>query len=333
MSGWAIHQGAPSGTGVDVIHVHAFPTGGGPSIFVGEASYGAARPDVASLFGAQYTNSGWSIPVRGLPPGSYTLQAYARSTVSGTFNQNQGVDNITLQANPALAIDGPASGSTVSMPFNISGWAADFAAGAGTGIDMIHVWGFPTAGGAPVPFGAAAYGAARADVGSIFGAQFTNSGYSLSVNGIAPGTYVVNVYGHSTVTNAFSIVRSVTITIEDPAIMALDQPFTGTTVSQPFIISGWAIDRRSATGTGVGDIHVWAYRNPGSGIPALFIGQAAYGAPRGDVGSIFGSRFTNSGYSISVSGLPPGNYLFVVYAYSTATGTFNQYRATHIDVN
>ena len=333
MSGWAIDQSAPSGSGVDMIHVHAFPTGGGPNIFVGVATYGVARPDVAAIFGPNFMNSGWTIPVRGLPPGSYTLQAYARSTVTGTFNQNQGVPNVTVQANPALAIDGPASGSTVLQPFNISGWAADFAAGVGTGISDIHIWGFPTAGGSPVMFGVATYGGARPDVGAIFGAQFTNSAYNLSVNGVAPGTYVVNVYGRSTVTNDFSIVRSVTLTLEDPAFMALDQPFTGTTVSQPFIISGWAIDRRATSGTGVGDIHIWAYRNPGSGIPPIFIGQAPYGAPRGDVGAIYGSQFTNSGYSLSVSGLPAGNYLFVVYAYSTATGTFNQYRATHINVN
>ena len=333
MSGWAIDQTAPTGSGVDMIHVHAFPTGGGPSIFVGVATYGIARPDVAAIFGPNFLNSGWSIPVRGLPPGSYTLQAYARSTVTGTFNQNQGVPNVTLQANPALAIDIPTNGSSVLQPFAIGGWAADFAAGVGTGISDIHVWGFPTDGGSPVMFGAATYGAARPDVGAIFGAQFTNSGYGLSVNGVTPGTYVVNVYGRSTVTNDFSIVRSVTLTLEAPEFMALDQPFTGTTVSQPFIISGWAIDRRATSGTGVGDIHIWAYRNPGSGIPPIFIGQAPYGAPRGDVGAIYGSQFTNSGYSLSVSGVPPGNYLFVVYAYSTATGTFNQYRATHINVN
>jgi hypothetical protein len=333
MSGWAIDQSAMSGTGVDMIHVHAFPTGGGASTFIGVATYGQARPDVGSLFGAQFTNSGWSIMVRGLAPGSYTLQAYARSTVTGTFNQTQGVTNVTLQANATLSIDIPGTGSTQLQPFAIGGWAADFAAGVGTGISDIHVWGFPTAGGSPVMFGAATYGAARPDVGSIFGAQFTNSGYGLSVNGVAPGTYVVNVYGRSTVTGTFSVVRSVTLTLESPEFMALDQPFTGTTVNQPMIFSGWAFDRRAATGTGVGDIHIWAYRNPGSGIPPIFIGQAPYGSSRPDVGAIYGAQFTNSGYSLTVSGVPPGNYLFVVYAYSTATGTFNQYRATHINVN
>ena len=200
MSGWAIDQSAPSGSGVDTVHVWAFPSGGGSPSFVGAASYGAMRPDVASLFGASFSNSGWSLPIRGLAPGTYTLQAYAHSTVTGTFNQNQGVAGVVVQANPQLVIDAPAPASTLVQPFNLGGWALDFAAATGTGVDAIHVWGFPNpgSGAAAIFFGAATYGTPRPDVGALFGASFTNSGYNLNVNGIPPGAYQINVYARST---------------------------------------------------------------------------------------------------------------------------------------
>ena len=335
MSGWAIDQSAPSGSGVDTVHVWAFPSGGGSPVFVGAANYGAARPDVASLFGSGFANSGWSLPIRGLVPGTYTLQAYAHSTVTGTFNQNQGVPGVVVQANPQLVIDAPAPSSTVIQPFNLGGWALDFASATGTGVDAVHVWGFPNpgSGAPPIFFGAATYGTPRTDVGALFGASFTNSGYNLTVSGIPPGAYQINVYARSTVTGTFSIVRTVQATLAEPALMALDGPAPGSSVSQPFNISGWAMDRSAPTGTGVDTLHVWAYRNPGSGTPPVFLGTAAYGAARGDVGAIFGSRFTPSGYTLQVSGLAPGKYLLVVYARSTATGTFNNFRMVSVTVN
>ena len=335
MSGWAIDQSAPSGSGVDTVHVWAFPSGGGSPSFVGAASYGAMRPDVASLFGTSFSNSGWSLPIRGLAPGTYTLQAYAHSTVTGTFNQNQGVAGVVVQANPQLVIDAPAPASTLVQPFNLSGWALDFAAATGSGVDAVHVWGFPNpgSGAPPILFGAATYGTPRPDVGAFFGAAFTNSGYNLTVNGIAPGAYQINVYARSTVTGTFSIVRTVQATLVEPALMALDGPAAGSSVSQPFNISGWAIDRSAPAGTGVDTVHVWAYHNPGSGTPPVFVGTATYGAARGDVGAIFGSRFTPSGYALQVNGLAPGPYLLVVYARSTATGAFNNFRMVSVTVN
>src|SRR5260221_7453780 len=57
MSGWALNRDASGGTGVDAVHVYAFPTNGAPSTFVGSAAYGQARPDVGNVYGAQFTNS------------------------------------------------------------------------------------------------------------------------------------------------------------------------------------------------------------------------------------------------------------------------------------
>jgi hypothetical protein len=85
LAGWAIDTDADAGTGVDTIHVWAYPAGGGAPIFVGAAGYGGRRPDVAAIFGDRFRDSGYGILVYGLPPGSYDLAVFASSTVSGGF--------------------------------------------------------------------------------------------------------------------------------------------------------------------------------------------------------------------------------------------------------
>ena len=132
------------------------------------------RSDVGAAYGARFVNSGWSLAVRGLPPGNYTLQAHARSTVTGTFNQSRSAAGLIVQAQPLMAIDTPADGSQVTQPFTIAGWAVDLASLVGTGVDVVHVWAQPgAAGSAPIFLGSATYGAARPDIATLFGARFT----------------------------------------------------------------------------------------------------------------------------------------------------------------
>ena len=47
----------------------------------------------------------------------------------------------------------------------------------------------------------------------MLGAQFTNSGYNVTVSGLAPGQYQIAVYAHSTVTGTFNQSRVVSVTI------------------------------------------------------------------------------------------------------------------------
>jgi hypothetical protein len=96
VAGWAIDLGAPSGTGVDAVHVYAFPTNGAPAIFVGVASYGYARADVGGAYGSRFTNSGFNIAAGNVPAGVYDLVAYAHSGATGTFN-NWRVARVTVQ--------------------------------------------------------------------------------------------------------------------------------------------------------------------------------------------------------------------------------------------
>ena len=325
VSGWALNMSVrPSaGTGVDTVHVWAFPASGSP-VPVGVAQYGSARDDVAAAYGAQFRNSGWSISARGLPPGVYTLAAYARSTTTGQFSQYALAEGLTIQADPRLRIESPTSGAAVGQPFTLSGWAVDRAAGSGTGIDTLHVWAYrnPGSGEAPVFVGVPTYGQSRPDVAAQFGAQFTNSGFSLQISTLPAGRYLIAVYGHSTVSGSFSVVESVVIDIGG-ASAAIDAPPNGSTRAQPFTISGWAIDQTAASGTGIDSVHVWAYPDPGSGTAPIFVGLATYGAARQDIATQFGARYLNSGFSISVSGLPPGHrYLFAIFPHSAATGQF-----------
>jgi subtilisin len=326
LSGWALNMSAPigGGAGVDAVHVWAFPAIGLP-IFIGEAQYGLGRSDVGAVYGAQFTKSGWRLSGRGVPPGVYTLVAYARNTFNGRFSQAAVAERVTIRANPQGWIDAPASDAHVAQPFQIAGWAVDLAAASGTGIDEVQITAYPNpgSGAAPIPLGHATYGLPRSDLGTVFGSQFTNGGFALTVTGLQGGRYRLVATGHSTVTNSYSVLRELFITISEP-LMNIDSPAHGTSVAQPFGLGGWALDRGSQTDSGIDTIHVWAYPDPGSGTPPIFIGEASLGFNRADVASAFGSQYLRSGFNIVVQGLAAGRtYRIAVFPHSRLTGTFS----------
>ncbi len=104
-------------------------------------------------------------------------------------------------------------------------------------------------------------------------------------------------------------------------LMTIDMPATGN-VDSVFAIVGWAIDRGATAGTGIDALHVWAYPNPGSGTPPVFLGVAQQAPSREDVGAYFGGRFADSAYSLVVDALPSGTYDLAVFPHSTVTGQF-----------
>ena len=85
VGGWAADLDAVQGSGVSTVHVWAYPADGRAPIWIGAATYGGDRPDVAALFGERFAKSGFSIAVRGLAPGNYYLAAFPWSTVQRTF--------------------------------------------------------------------------------------------------------------------------------------------------------------------------------------------------------------------------------------------------------
>jgi hypothetical protein len=217
VGGWAIDLGDPSGGGVDVVHVWAFPASGGSPHFLGAVTPNFGRPDVAAAFGSsRFSGSGFNL-TGSLPAGAYDLAVYAHSAVSGTFNNAQVVRiNVTAPLSiPRMALDLPVLHQNISQIFTVAGWAIDLGSSAGSGVDAVHVWAFPATGAPPTFLGAALTGGMRPDVGGAFGSgRFSPSGFSLGVVGaIPPGVYDIAVYAHSSVANSFNNASVVRVTV------------------------------------------------------------------------------------------------------------------------
>ena len=83
-----------------------------------------------------------------------------------------------------------------------------------TGIDTLHVWAYPVAGGAPMFVGTATTGGLRPDVAVVYGEQFRAAGYGLIVQGLAPGTYDLAVFAWSHVVGGFVPAAVVRVTVQ-----------------------------------------------------------------------------------------------------------------------
>jgi len=228
-----------------------------------------------------------------------------------------------------MGVNGPGPG-VVMQPFDVVGWAIGLGSQTTSGADAIHVWAWPTGGGAPRFVGATEPSMPRGDVGAVFGARFTNSGYQMTVNSLPGGSYVLAIYMHSTVTNTFNAVRTVDIKVSSPV---MDVGTIGPVLGTGFFVGGWSLDQAAPSGSGVDTIHTWAYPiGPNGAIGApIWTGVARYGVPRPDVAAIFGPQFLNSGFDLTI-GLAPGQYFLAVFSHSTVTGTFNALRVLQVTV-
>lgn len=107
------------------------------------------------------------------------------------------------------------------------------------------------------------------------------------------------------------------------------------TVAQPFRISGYAIDDRATTGTGVDSVEIVWVDNSGSHP----LGQATYGRSHPHVADTLGSAFENSGYEFEVTGIPTSGTIpagagvsIQAYARSGVDGTILPAGATRVTV-
>jgi len=85
VAGWAADLEAVAGTGIDTLHVWAYPLTGGAPVFLGAASPSGTRPDVAAAYGDQFADSGYGLLVQGLDPGSYDLAVFGWSAARADF--------------------------------------------------------------------------------------------------------------------------------------------------------------------------------------------------------------------------------------------------------
>jgi endonuclease/exonuclease/phosphatase family metal-dependent hydrolase len=98
----------------------------------------------------------------------------------------------------------------------------------------------------------------------------------------------------------------------------VDSPTANVAVETSFYFVGWAVDLESSVGSGVGQLHAWAYPEDG-GVPR-WVGAMVSG-PRPDVAAVFGPRYMQSGFWIYGT-LPPGRYQVALTPWSTLTGDF-----------
>jgi hypothetical protein len=214
----------------------------------------------------------------------------------------------------------PGNGQPVTQPFTLSGWAFDEGAQHTIGVDAVHVYAYPSSGQAPVFLGVAQQSAMVWDFQLASSAGLGAANFTLQVTGLTAGTYRLVAFARSTLTNQFTAAAADVSIASSTAIM-IDQPFASATVQQPFVVSGWALDKAASGSAGVDAIHVWAY--PDNGRAPIFVGAGQPVIPRPDVAAFFGAQFGLPGYSLTVSGLPPGRYRLVVFARSTLSRTFD----------
>jgi hypothetical protein len=222
IAGWAIDQSATTSTGIDLVVAWAFPTSGGTPIFAGVAQLGISRPGVAAIFGSQFSTAGFSLSTTPLPVGTYYLSVYSHRVINGQYSIPI-VIPITVGAVsiPRMSLDVPLNDATVTgSGFAIGGWAIDLGALAGTGVDVVHVWAYPSTtlgvptGAAPTFVGAATESVSRPDVGNAFGStNFAPSGFALTAT-LPKGDYLLVAYAHSTVTQTFNDVVTATIHVQ-----------------------------------------------------------------------------------------------------------------------
>jgi glucose/arabinose dehydrogenase len=326
VAGWSIDRRALSDSGVDAVHVYAYPSGSGPVFMGAFTAPFLNRSDIAALFGSQFLRSGFRInSFQWIPPGPATVAVFAHSSVTGLFEGFATRAVTIVPRRDRLSVLDQYPGSSVMQPFNISGWAFDRGvtgapSNLGTGVNAVAV-DLYTQAGAFVQTVPAVYGLSRPDVAAAFGARFQNSGFFATVRDLRPGVYFARVRYFLILANEWDVVTGTTFTVNPGPMLTIDTPQGGSTGSSSFTLAGWAIDLRSTSGSGVDVVHVWAY--PASGGPPIFAGAPTYGLPRADVGAAFGNaRFNNSGYRLTVASLGPGTYDLVVWARSTVTSTF-----------
>ena len=299
LSGWAAEVASVAGTtGIDAVHVWAFPASGGSPTFIGAAEYGQPRADVAALFGSGYVNSGYVLTVRGLVPGAYTLTVFAHAIRTGTFSVARQVP-VVVASSLRMAVDAPTAETPVSPSFVVAGWSLDATAADGAGIDAVHVWAYPTSGTSPIVVGAATVGTSRPDVATAFGAQFGASGFALTATDLPARDLhadclcppVVHGYLRGGTRRHHHRHGAATVYGHRRACRQRSRWHGRSPRGLGDRVPG------AASGTGVDAVHVWAY--PSSGGAPVLIGVAEYGIVRTDVGAIFGSRYSSSGFEVT----------------------------------
>ena len=250
--------------------------------FIGNATYGMARPDVCNVYPgrAGCPNVGWSLLVDTtvLANGTHTVyvQGVASDGEQAGYSANFQVANFSSANNPLLmSIDSPSSSSAYSGMIVIGGWALQLNAkitGVSISIDGVQYSG--------IVF----YGGARPDVcNAVTSANCPNVGWDalLDTTILADGTHTIaltatNALGQNqTVTKQFQVAN---LTGSNPMHTFIDLPNLQNPVSGTARAMGWAISDNAA----ISSVQISV-----DGVP---FGSATYGASRPDVCQAYPGR-------------------------------------------
>ena len=247
LSGWAADMTSPSGTGVDMVRIIAVRADG-TTLALGNAMYGASRPDVAQYFNQPVLAPGFGMTITGLPAGRYTLLAEARSTATGLFERSASV-GVTVSGTPPIGVlDTPLAGASVAGTVTVSGWAL-----SDTGVARVAVYRDPMGSEAQqVWLGDATFvQGARPDVAAAFPGypQHTRAGWGLSVlTNLLPnggnGPITFHAYAYDANNNVTLLGSRSLIGTNGNSVLpfgTIDTPGQGATVSGTITIFGWAL--------------------------------------------------------------------------------------------
>ncbi len=222
IEGWAIDRADKNGSGIDTVHVY-LDGGPGQGTYLGAATYGIDRPDVATFFGSsRFTKSGFTFTwdSKDVSPGPHTIYVLALSRVTGqwyTMTAPVTLVRIGFPDDPLITVETPQARATVTLPTaTVVGWAVDRNAETGTGIDEVRVYldGNMSSG---IQLGSTTSFVSRQDVGRALGSsRFDNSGFSITYNtqALRAGTHTLYVYVLSSFTKQW---KYVTVEITVPA--------------------------------------------------------------------------------------------------------------------
>jgi hypothetical protein len=303
VSGWAIENTGAIGNGIGSVKVLV------DGAFVGNAVYGSPRPDVCAAtaypnrVGCPNVGYSYQLNTAALTAVSHTITVIATDTgtppASGSSNAT--VTVAKPGATPAVNVDSPSSGATVSGTVTVSGWAIDNTypiAAVQILVDTVVV-------------GTARYGTSRADVCATSPGQVDcpNVGftYQLNTSTLGAGPHMLTVKASDASKPAVTSSVNVPITVSTAPVPDgyIDFPAAGSTVTGIVNMSGWAINNRSVIGNPIGSVQVL--------VDNTVVGIANYGPPftRQDVCNAYPNRggCPNLGfqYSLDTSDFLPGS--------------------------
>jgi hypothetical protein len=296
--GWAVDGTAPSGTGVDAVHIYATPLGGSPT-FIGAATYGVARPDIGAEHGSRFTNSGYTFTATGtLAPGAYTITAFGHSVVTGAFTMSATVAvTLAAPAPPIGVVDTPANNANATGEIGMTGWALDDA-----GIASVDIFRSPVGAENPnalVFLGRAVFiRGARPDVQAAFPnmPDADNAGWGFMVlTNMLPnqgnGTFDLHAVAtdHGGLTTVLGSRRIIAANASSTRPFGtIDTPAQGATVSGTIINFGWALaplPRQIPTNGSTIDVY----------IDGVFRGHPVYNNVRADIATLFPGLYNTTG--------------------------------------